>query len=52
MSFWIFLIAGLCYAEFDLNWEYFYGGSNNDEIHHFVFTDDGGFLAAGYTESY
>jgi len=36
----------------DLLWEEFYGGSNNDIAHHLLFTDDGGFLTIGYTESF
>ena len=52
LSIWLLAVFSLSYAGFGLNWEYFYGGLNNDEIHHFVFTDDGGVLATGYTESY
>ena len=36
----------------DLFWEEFYGGSNNDVAHHLIYTDDGGFVTIGYTESY
>jgi hypothetical protein len=39
-------------AELNLSWEQFFGGSNNDQANHLLLTADGGFLAAGYTESY
>ena len=45
-------ITVLIYSDFNMSWEYFYGGTNNDEINHFILTDDGGFLTAGYTESF
>ena len=36
----------------DLLWEHFYGGPNNDLAHHLIFTNDGGFVTIGYTESF
>jgi len=54
-SLMLYLILG-CFAQSvysqELFWEEFYGGSNNDLAHHLLFTDSGGFLTIGYTESY
>jgi len=36
----------------DMIWEQFYGDTNNDLAHYLLFTDDGGFVTIGYTESF
>jgi len=35
-----------------LSWEFYYGGTNNDQANHILFTEDNGYIVAGYTESF
>ena len=36
----------------EIIWEKFTGGTNNEVAHYLLYTDDGGFVTIGYTESY
>jgi len=39
-------------ADLNLEWGFYYGGGNNDSAEEMLLTSDGGYITAGYTESY
>ena len=45
----LFLLAQVCFAT---QWENSYGGSADERANYIQKTSDGGFIMAGYTESY
>ena len=47
-EFWILKLA----SNGDIEWESIYGGSDNDYLNCIQETSDGGYIAAGYTESF